>query len=654
MTVLAHALFRHAGTAYVISIIAAFMMFMNHELGIVQYPPAMFSFPVLAYPSEIPGWAPWMSMVSTLVGWKLSVALLVFAVSWIVWRRGTALTLRNRVAAARERVFGSAGLTVIATSVVLVALAGVLNTGFIDEGGYQSTADALENDGQWEKRWWSQASAFSVRGGDAAIRLNPALGIGQVIWRIDGLRARTLHGTLPHGVAIVAVQRNGVAAKVEIDGDHFAVRTHCDTPCNLVIELAIEPQGWQASVMPWLDSSGVWLRAQDILPTLGHDPERLVRSIGDRERLGLPAELPPLPQPSALRSLEGVAPFGSWNWSIAIDQGAGEVIEVDRGRLAGVLDFASVWLPEKPNEQHYQSTRYLIGDARLPMVEEFAEDLVALRQCVVSELGGAPKIEKVLQAPRKTGNIAVHNGVLWAPEDIAWQSDGTGNGVWQRQYNIANAIARSAITARSDLRNQAGARWLLEGVAGWMALRCVEARSGFEAAIAIRKRTAETIAELFATTDTPITHVVSADRTWLSHYAELAVENWGAVNGHSPDFLLSALDAQTASTDLLSRLKILIGSEDLDTLLGAPVSSDVSVEHSDAGVSTTVSSWLWQDGGWQVRETDKHLLLRRPNMPVQILRLETQVDLGEMDEAYLFHAQYGYERSPDDNHLKPK
>ncbi len=657
IAVLAHALFRRAGTAYVVSILAAFIAIINHDLELVEYPPAAVVVPIHAYPSELTGWTPWMPMVATLVGWKLALVLLVFAASWIAWRRGTALTLRDRLAAARKRTLGGAGLTAAAAGVLLAALASVLNTRLVDEGGYESTAEALQRDGDWERDWWSQAAPFSLRGGDVAVRLNPSLGIGEVRWRIDGLRASRLHGTLPHGIALMGAKRNGAPADLEVDGDHFAVEAGCAVPCTLTLELAVEPQGWQDEAAPWLHASGVWLRAQDVLPTLGHDPDRLLRSIGDRARLGLPAELPPLPVAAALRSLEGVAPAGAWSWSVAIAESTGDYtrdyVVADRGSVGGVLAFASVWLPGAPPEQQRMSTRFLVGKARLPLLDKFAADLVALRQCVAAEFGAAPVIEAVLQAPRETGDIALYDGVLWAPEDIAWQSDGTGSGAWQRQYNIAAAIARDAISARSDLRDEAGARWLLEGTAGWVALRCVEARSGFEAAIALRKRAAETIAEVFATIDKPVTQVVDADAAWLGYYAALSLDNWGAASGYTPDSMLAVLDGDTPSTALLPRLALQIGPEALDALLGAPVRSDVSVARSDAGVAATVSSWVWQAGGWQEREAEHRLLVRGPDMPAQDYVPGALAELGaKLDGAYLFYAGHGYERSLDDNRLQ--
>ena len=653
VAVLAHAFFQRAGTAYVVSILAAFVAIINHEVELVQYVPAAVGTPIHVYPSELTGFTPWMPMIGGLAGLKLALVLLVFTGSWIAWRCGTALTLRGRLDAARRRVFGSAGLTAVAALVMVTVFANVLSSKLVDEGGYLSSADALERDGKWEHNWWAQASPFSIQGGDVTVRLNPTHGIGEVSWRIDGLRASKLHGTLPHGIALISAQRDSTAVDFKVDGDHFAVEAGCDASCTLTLNMAIEDQGWQTEDAPWLDASGVWLRAQNVLPTLGHDPDRLVRSIGDRARLGLSAELPTLPTAAALSSLRGVAPVGVWSWSVAIAQGTGNYVVADRGSMNGVLAFASVWLPEALSEQQLLSTRFLVGEARLPQLDGFAKDLIALKQCVATELGKASVIETVIQSPRKSGDIALYDGVLWTPEDIAWQSDGTGSGVWQRQYKIAAAIARDVISARSDLRNEAGALWLLEGTAGWTALRCVEAYSGFEAAIAVRKRAAETLAQVFATIDKPVTKVVDGDITWLGLYAALSLDSWGAAEGRSPGSMLMGLDGDILSSGLLAKLTHLIGSDALNTLLGPPLSSDVSVTRGDAGAKATVSSWVWEAGGWQKREPEARLLIRGPDDLALDYAAEASAEHGEEHEAvYLFHASYGYERSLDDNRLQ--
>lgn len=658
-TMLVHAIFQRAGTAYVVSIMLAFIAVLNHELGIVQYPPSEVMNIIHAYPSELASWTPWMPMIGTLMSFKFALALILFSLSWIVWRRGTALTLGRRLDMTRLRLFASPGLTLVIACILTVVLSNILEQKFIKEGGYQFTADSIDDRGRWEKDWWSQASPFSLMGGDVTINLNPTRGIGKVNWRINNLRASTLHGTLPNGIEIVSIQRDGALVDTQIDGDHFAAQTNCDAPCTLVFDLTIKPQGWQIDAMPWLHKSGIWLRAQNILPTLGHDPDRLIRSIADRARLGLAAELPPQPKPAALRSLEGVAPLGNWTWSVAIDRGKEGVIEIDNGSFEGVLDFASIWLSKKPTEYKYHSIQFLIGKARLPFVEKFARNLSVLHQCVSTELGDTPFVKQVIQAPRKTGDIVLYNDVLWAPEDIAWQNDGSGSGVWRVHYKIATAIARNAISSKSDLRYESGANWLVEGLARWLALRCVEELHGFESAIALRKRASQDIAEMFATTEKPVTKVVDADEAWLGYYAGLSLENWGEVNNHTPSFLLKALDDRENSTDLISRLKTVLGSSDLNKLLGAPVSSDVSVQHNDSGFDIAVSSWIWRDGDWHERKPENRILLRGPKTPSETYKLDKADDLlidleKKMDGAYLFYTDYGYEQSFDDNRLKAK
>jgi hypothetical protein len=551
-------------------------------------------------------------------------------------------------------VFGHAGILAFTAIAMVMVFASVLSSKIIDEGGYVSSADALQHDGYWERVWWAQASPFSMRGGDVIVRLNPSIGRGDIHWRIDDLSANRLHGTLPHGISLISALRDGAGVNFTIDGDHFVVEADCETPCMLSLKLIIETQGWQSEASPWLDASGVWLRAENVLPTLGHDPERLVRSIVDRARLELPAKLPALPAAAALRTLNGVAPLGDWSWSVAIDQGNGDYEVTDRGNAVGVLAFASIWFPDVLSEQQRLSTRFLIGNARLSLLDGFAEDLETLRHCVDQELGAAPSIDTVVQAPRKSGDIAVYSSVLWAPEDIAWQSDGTGGGSWQRQYKIAAAMARDVISARSDLRNEAGAKWFLEGTAGWTALRCVEVNSGFEAAIALRKRAAETLAEVFATFDKPITRVADADVAWIGLYAMLSLDSLGAATGLSPDDMLAVLNNNDIlSNGLLPKLKTLIEPDSLNELLGPPLSSDVTVANVGNDFKTTVSSWVWQAGGWHKRKSKDRLIIRGPDLPATKYSPESTVAIGtKLDGTYLFYEGLGYERTIEDNRLQ--
>lgn len=647
IAVLAHALFKSAGTAYVVSILVAFIAIVNHEVELVQYTPAAIGTPIHAYPSELTGWAPWLPIVSALAGLKLAVALCIFAASWLAWRRGTALTLGDRMQAVRKRLVGSAGLTALASIVALVLFVNVLNIKLIDDGGYLSSAEALEHDAQWEQQWWSKASTFSLHGGEVSIVINPSKETGKVHWRIDQLQANQLHGTLPHGVVLEEVQRDNVNVEFEVDSEHFVVESACDTPCTLTLTMALTTQGWQHEKAPWIYDSGVWLRAQDVLPVLGHDPNRLVRSVGDRARLGLSADLPTLPEAAALRAVNGVAPVGQWSWSLIIDQGDDDLTYVDQGNIKGTLSFATHWRSKTLSVHHRGSTAFLIGEARLPLLDGFANDLASLHQCTATHLGGVPMITSVIQAPRKSGDIAVYNQTLWAPEDVAWQSDGTGVGAWQRQYKVALAIANDKVSTHKDLRMEAGSRWLVEGIAGWTALLCVEELSGFDAAITVRKRAAEKLAEVFATIDKPVTTVADADPSWLGLYAALSLDNWGVSLDKSPRDLLAVLDSDIQSKSLLVQLAEYLDEKTVNVLLGAPLSSDVSISTDNTGMKTTTTAWIWQSGGWQVRETQDKLHARSSD---GVIRDASPSDLSEQTgNVYLFYPGYGYERSLDDN-----
>ena len=166
------------------------------------------------------------------------------------------------------------------------------------------------------------AAPFSVAGGEAHIAVHPAERVAVVRWRLDGVRSRsgTLHGSLPHGAEIARAAVNDREASVTVAFDHFALPLEaCGLTaegCTVELDVAARGEGWSAEgETPWLHPSGVWLRAADLLPTLGHDPDRLVRAPRERRTHGLD----PVPgdvAAGALAPAAGVAPAGDWRWTI--------------------------------------------------------------------------------------------------------------------------------------------------------------------------------------------------------------------------------------------------------------------------------------------------------------------------------------------------
>ncbi|MEM7077850.1 MAG: hypothetical protein AAF513_04385 [Pseudomonadota bacterium] len=647
LSILAHTVFRHAGTAYVVSVLIAFIAIINHEIAAVEYPPWELALPIHAHPSELSGWGPWLPMVSAMAVFKLGLFVLAVGLTWLCWRRGSALTGAERLRMAAGRLWGPAGAITASAVFLMAAMTSVFNTRLIQEGEFESKAQEIAGDIAWEQVWWSEASNFKLAGGQVEIELEPDLRRGTVDWELTGLVAQQLHGTLPHGVTLTKATTDAAAPAIEQDGDHFVLRLDgCEAGCALRLSLAINTQGWPVDNAPWLHGSGVWLRAKDVLPTLGHDPRRLVRSIGDRKAYGVPNARPAMPDRTALTAMQGVAPAGDWHWRVSTP--GGRTWGAD-GQTATSLDFAFVWLPQAPEDlvQH-DGIEVLVSPARHEQAAGFLADVTELQSCVSGELGLTPAVRTVVQAPRDLGDLAIHGNTLWAPEDKAWESAGTGLGGWQRQFNLGRAMARSALLDAYDLRAEHGAQWLVDGVAGWTAMRCLEARSGFEALVALRKLHADRLIEIFAESDDPITTTADANGEWLTRYATLALENWGAADAtRTPAGLTVALSA-AQDLPLLDALEHTLGRRDASALLAAPRAGDVAVV-SAAGASTiSAGRWIWAVNGWKQAAPPDRVLLRSTDAERQWLNVGAP---GVVGSGLLIDADGLFERTVEDNRL---
>ncbi len=647
VAIFAHALFRHAGTAYVTSILIAFIAIINHEVSAVEYPPAQIAMPTHAHPSQLAGWGPWLPMVFSMAGLKLAVFAAGLGLSWLLWRRGSALTIADRLAAARERLLGPAGAVTLAATLALIFLANLLNTHLVEEGDFETKASEIAGDIHWERTWWTEAAPFSVRGGAVQVDLDPGARTGQIDWRLEGLVTEQLHGTLPHGIALERATVEEVEQVIERDGDHFVVAVPtCNAGCILDLHFTVEQQGWPVETAPWLHGSGVWLRAENVLPALGHDPRRLVRSLGDRKGYGLSDELPPMPGRKSLTPIKGVAPAGQWRWQINAPEG---IVVGSEGSSTAVLDFAFVWLPEELELAPEEGFQFVASPSRIEQIPLLAEEVQALGACVEEELGKQPAVDAIIQAPRDLGNMAMHGGVLWAPEDVAWEADGSGLGGWQRQFNLAQTLSREVILGNHDLRTEHGAYWLLEGVSGWTALRCVERRNGFLAANELRKLHADQLIETFAESDEPITTVAEAHTTWLSQYATLALDNWGSADlSRTPEAVAGVLSSGSHRS-LIEGLEALFGIEEVAALMEAPKAGDVTVVKTEEGLEITAARWSWAVSGWQATDTPGRLLLRTETGDA-----DRWIDLNQPDTSQsglLIDASARFERTLDDNQM---
>ena len=416
--------------------------------------------------------------------------------------------------------------------------------------------------------------------------------------------------------------------------------------------------GWSAEgESPWLHPSGVWLRAADLLPALGHDPDRLVRATRERRAYGL-APVPGDAAAGALAPAAGVAPAGAWRWSVTFT-GAGRDSErpggtaaATTGRTDGPLDFAAPWWPGAPVETRRGALAALHGPERARDADGVLDDVGAMHACVAATLGRAPTVTTVLQAPRERGETALHGDLLWLPESEGWDIAGEGFGRWQRRATIAAALAARAMADGADLRREPGEDWLRVGVPGWVGLECVRREDGVDAWLALQARASDQVVAALGALDAPAVGVAAAgDAPWAREYTPLATVGWAESVG-----LAAALDAVgavatavRAGAPVADALAEAVGPVAAEALLGPPASSDVLVARAERTLEIAGRRWLWRDGGWEPVSATIHVTQRFDDDGVRqrIGPVPTTVDPGS--PFTLIDAWPSFERTPTDN-----
>ncbi|MCY4122719.1 MAG: hypothetical protein OXG72_17565, partial [Acidobacteria bacterium] len=588
------------------------------------------------------------------------------------------------------RCAGGAGAVFAAALAIAIGIHSQLHEQLVTLGGYESAAAATADDAAWEARWWTAASPFSTTGGAASVVIDPAEPLATARWRLDGVRSfsGTLHGSLPDGAEIRGAAVNGREAAVTAAFDHFALsldacgasaaaadgepapRTRepsaperddsesAADDCTVELEVAARGAGWSAEgETPWLHPSGVWLRAADLLPTLGHDPDRLVRAPRERAAHGL-APLPGDVAAGALAPAAGVAPAGAWRWRVTFTGGDAGGRRLDGARIAatgrtdGPFDFAAAWWPGAPVETRRGGVAALHGPQRARDADGVLDDVTTMRACVAATLGRAPAVSTVLQAPRERGETALYGDLLWLPEHEGWDIAGEAFGRWRRRATIAAALAARVMTDAADLRKEPGEDWLRVGVPGWVGLECVRREDGLDAWLALQARASDQVIEALGALDAPAVGVAAAgDVPWVREYTPLATVGWvesvglaDAIGG--VDAVVARVRAGAPLADALSEA---VGAGTAEALLGPPASSDVLVARAERTLDIAGQRWLWRDGGWEPVAGAIHVTQRFDDSGDRrrIGPVPTTVD----PEApfTLIDARPAFERTPTDN-----
>ena len=675
VVLLAHALIRHAGTAHAVGIIGAFVMVVNHEVGVVSYPPAEVGIPPHVALSEFTGWTPWLGYVATANLFKLAVAVGIAALAWIAWPRGTALTLPLRWRAAVGRSSTGAGALAAAAVVLATGIHAVLHQQLVTVGGYRSAAAQTAADAAWETRWWAEAAPFRLSGGEVNVFVDPAARRATARWRLDGVRsaAAALHGSLPHGSADPRVTVDGRETPVTVAFDHFSLPIGAcgaraapgggvdddSQGCTVELEVEVRGEGWSAEgETPWLHPAGVWLRAADLLPTLGHDADRVLRAPQERRDHGLATSAADT-APAALAPASGVAPPGDWRWTVRVAGGDGNGAEAagartaTEGRTRGPLDFAAVWWPDAPVETRRGDLVALHGPTRARDAGGVLNDVTRTRACVAEVLGAGPRVATVVQAPRERGETALHGDLLWLPEDAGWDIAGTGFGGWNRRATIAAAIAEGHLARESGLRREPGAEWLRAGVPGWVGLECVRRENGNDAWLALLDRSGVHVVEAFGALDAPAVSVAAAgSTTWVQEYTPLATIGWVETLGveQAAGAIRAVAAAVRAGTPVAAALADAAGADVAEALLGAPASSDVLVTRAERTLDVAGRRWRWRNGGWAPVAEPIHVTQRFEDDRGDRRRIGPVPTTVDPDAPFtLLDAWPSFERTPADN-----
>lgn len=509
LTVLVHALIRRSGLAYATSMLLTFFLVLNHELGLVSYPPYAMAIPAHVGVSLLTGWAPWLAFLATLAGWKLAGCLVLLAVAALALPRGPE---PRRLSDVRRGLLGLPGALLALGIVGLLGSGVLLQRYLVDQGEYQSVAEQHAERADWEQRWLPGASAWQVAGGQLQVQVDSAARqvLGQ--WSLDGVVAAHLDAELPPGLQVKAVSVMGRPVAFEQAFEHLRVPLEgCAAGgCPVLLKWTLSADGWPAEGEGfWLGPQGVWLEARRVVPRLGLDSERLLRAPAQRSAAGLPAAVPQLPT-GATVAVDAVAPAGDWQWRLEVD---GQAFS---GSSRGPLDFAYA-TPVRKDTSRERTAR------------EVQEDLDVMSACVARRLGSRPSVEHLSQWPVGMGASRLSHGHLLLSQSPNWDVAPVGVGRWTRRAHIAELLARQSLIQASNLRQSPGYLWLSQGVAGALGLLCVEDVDGAEARVALVKLMADDLSRALANDGEPVGTLAAArQQGWAARYATLVSLDWVA------------------------------------------------------------------------------------------------------------------------------
>jgi hypothetical protein len=532
-----------------------------------------------------------------------------------------------------------------------------LHEHIVVQGGYASQSEENAADAAWEARFWKEAAPFSVQGGEVDAKIEPSTRTARVTWKLRNVRSSTtkLNGCLRTGMRIESARVDGSPRAVVTADHHFMVDLGDCAPRGCDVDFAIvvvAPRWFAQGEAPWLDGSGVWARASDLIPRLGHDGERALRSPATRRNLGLTKQPEPIDTKALVPAL-AVAPAGQWHWSVSFsEEGTSTRAE---GNTNQGLDFAVAWVPTDAalKQQRQEGITVWHGPTRVDTAREILEDLQKMHECVRARLGSSPELTAIVQAPRELGDIRVHGEMLWLPEGDSWDVGSSGPGRSKRRAALAEALAARWLADRADLRAEPGARWLVDGVAAWVGLECVRQANGIDAWLALLARRSDRVADAFGSLDAPVSGLAGDGAAeWVSAYAPMETLAWAQTVGPSEALRVATqvADIVRSGNTVRDALARAVGPSMAELLLGLPSASDVTVAMVDGSeLEARGKRFRWEKSGWQSVSNTFDVVQRFDDeaAPSRVARVPARL---ERDAPFVvFDAWPSIERSPHDN-----
>lgn len=575
-------------------------------------------------------------------------------------------------------------LPVLALPVLVLSVLVSTSTG--QAANAAPTATPLEA-AQWEKRWitpidpnvCTTAPGQSTRFNDPLVEHGLQVDGGTVDLSVDAATGRTvgrwtlkrvnapwgwIHLLPPSGFELTTVFANGTPVGVKGDEGHLAIPLDACGRKACEIDLRFT---WEAG------AAAGWARARDVLPRLGLDEDRLLRSPTQRQAHGLLAT-PTLPEYAAATVVAGVAPAGPWQWSIrltATDGPGGEsadpaaidpaVIDaatidaaatdapstVDRydGRTHGALDFSFAWPGRQmadPDQPSAAIDRLIQADvdAMRTCVSDRSGLAVALRQLrwqAAGPSGAGPAATTRLPDPLEDSAAHLADGVLSLAPALAGDRPA-------RLAAAARAFALRSIADGGRLRETRAGQWLAHGLPGALALLCATGELGADDAADLLQRVSDRVTERMSLAGDEVGAIAWARyRGWVADYAPLSALD--TVRRLTPAGIRTMVEASGSGVRPAYAMANTLGADRAALVLGMPLATDLVAGEDEVHSRR----WRWQQGqwkplgrhGWQGRQ-DRHWqldILPEPDGPANL--------------PILLDAWPAYERKVADNRHRP-